>query len=81
VDPFGNCLHLINDTGGIGMQQVELGAMLAWIWHISPVLFGAAGGFLFNRFVGCKTGGCPITKNPWMSTIYGALLGAMLIPR
>jgi len=29
--------------------------------------------------VGCKTGTCPITRNPWVSMIYGAVLGAMLV--
>ena len=36
---------------------------------------GAAGGYAYYRFVGCSTGGCPITSNPWISTAYGAFLG------
>ncbi|MFO0695147.1 MAG: DUF6132 family protein [Polyangiales bacterium] len=39
------------------------------------VLGGAVSGFLYYRFVGCASGACPITSNPWISTGYGALLG------
>jgi hypothetical protein len=42
------------------------------------VLIGAAGGFAYYRFVGCSTGTCPITSNPYISTGYGALLGLVL---
>jgi hypothetical protein len=42
------------------------------------VLLGAAAGFAYYRFIGCASGACPITGNPYISTIYGALLGAML---
>ncbi len=38
---------------------------------------GAGIGFLVYRFVGCKTGTCPITANPWMSMIVGAIFGAL----
>ena len=39
------------------------------------VLIGAVAGYGFYYFIGCSTGACPITSNPWMSTGYGALLG------
>jgi len=41
-------------------------------------LAGAAVGYLYYRFIGCSTGTCPITSNPWASTLYGALMGFML---
>ncbi len=63
------------------MLQGEVGTVLNWIWRISPILLGAAGGSLWYRFVGCKSGVCPITRNPWISTIYGAVIGAMFMPR
>ncbi len=48
-----------------------------WAERLLPVVIGGAGGYALYRFVGCKTGSCPITRNPWISTIYGAILGAM----
>jgi hypothetical protein len=42
------------------------------------VLAGAVAGFAFQRTVGCRTGACLITSNPYVSTLYGALLGYLL---
>ena len=84
MPPFDWSLHLTVTRGGDSantMQTLELVSILAWVWRISPVVVGAAGGYLFYRVVGCKTGFCPITRSPWLSTIYGALLGAMFILR
>lgn len=35
-------------------------------------------GFSWYRLVGCSTGACPITSNPWISTFYGAAVGALI---
>ncbi|WP_018613966.1 DUF6132 family protein [Segetibacter koreensis] len=40
---------------------------------------GALGGFLYWKYVGCLTGTCAITSNPFRSTIYFAVLGALII--
>lgn len=45
---------------------------------IVGVGLGALVGFLYYRLVGCSTGACPITRNPYVSTVYGALLGALI---
>jgi hypothetical protein len=63
------------------MHDLDMPAILAWVWRVTPVLIGSAGGYLFYRFVGCKSGTCPITRSPWLSTIYGAILGAMFMAR
>ncbi|MCX6133796.1 MAG: DUF6132 family protein [Ignavibacteriales bacterium] len=39
---------------------------------------GALGGFAYYTFIGCSTGACPITSNPWVSTAYGSLFGLVL---
>jgi hypothetical protein len=39
---------------------------------------GAACGYAYHRLVGCRTGACPITANPYISTLYGALMGYLL---
>ncbi len=42
------------------------------------VLLGAAGGYAYYHFVGCASGTCPITSNPYISTGYGAVVGFVL---
>jgi Family of unknown function (DUF6132) len=42
---------------------------------------GAVLGFLYYRFVGCSSGTCAITSNPYISTMYGAVLGFLVAPR
>ncbi len=42
------------------------------------IVIGAVGGFLYYRLVGCSTGTCPITSNPVVSTLYGALMGGLI---
>lgn len=48
-----------------------------WITIIGVVI-GAAGGFLYWRFVGCSSGTCPITSSPVLSSVWGAVLGGLL---
>ena len=39
---------------------------------------GSGLGFAAYRFIGCSSGACPLTSNPWISTIYGAVLGVLV---
>ncbi len=52
---------------------------IAWKWtrRILPIVLGAVGGFLYYQYIGCVSGSCAITSNPWLSTGYGALIGAV----
>lgn len=45
------------------------------------VLLGAGGGYLYYRLVGCRSGACPITANPYVSTLFGALMGFLFAQR
>lgn len=42
------------------------------------VLGGGALGYAYYRFIGCASGTCPITSNPYISTIYGAMMGYLV---
>jgi LytS/YehU family sensor histidine kinase len=39
------------------------------------IVIGGLAGFLYYYFIGCKSGTCAITSNPWNSTIMGGFLG------
>jgi len=45
---------------------------------IIGVLTGSIAGYLYYHFVGCASGTCPITSNPYMSIGYGALMGYLV---
>jgi hypothetical protein len=42
------------------------------------IALGALLGFAYYKFIGCQSGTCPITSNPWISTGYGALIGLVI---
>ncbi len=46
---------------------------------IIGVILGAIGGYLYYHFVGCNSGTCAITSKPVNSTLYGALMGGLLL--
>lgn len=46
-------------------------------WVIGAVVGGLLG-FGWHKMVGCSTGACPITANPWISAFYGAVMGALI---
>jgi uncharacterized membrane protein YedE/YeeE len=48
------------------------------IKSVSAVMGGAILGFGYYYFVGCRTGTCPISGNPYVSTLYGAVVGIVL---
>jgi len=55
--------------------------MKKWIqlnkWYVIGAMLGAIAGFVYWKQVGCVDGTCAITSNPWRSTIYFAVLGAL----
>lgn len=45
---------------------------------IIGVFVGAIAGYFYWQQVGCNSGSCAITSNPYNSTIYGAAMGGLL---
>ena len=41
------------------------------------IVSGGALGYGMYRLIGCSSGACPITSNPWISTIVGMMLGGL----
>jgi hypothetical protein len=45
---------------------------------VAGIVIGGLLGFAYYKFVGCASGACPLTSNPWISTLYGALMGTLI---
>lgn len=45
---------------------------------VFAAIIGGAIGFLVGYFGKCASGACPLTSNPVISTIIGALIGLMI---
>lgn len=48
------------------------------IFKIAGIILGMIGGFSYYYFIGCSSGTCPITSNPYISILYGGLMGYLL---
>ncbi|NVO02648.1 MAG: hypothetical protein HXX09_08065 [Bacteroidetes bacterium] len=46
--------------------------------NIIGLILGAIGGFLYYTYYGCASGTCPLSSNPWITTIWGATMGYLL---
>lgn len=58
---------------------------LRWLWtsgrarSLLGAVAGAGVGAAYAHYVGCFTGGCPLTSNPVTAALFGAAMGAMLL--
>lgn len=41
-------------------------------------VIGAAIGLAMYRFIGCRTGACPLTANPWVAMLVWGLFGVIM---
>ena len=48
------------------------------ILYLAGAFIGAIAGYLYWQKVGCASGTCMITSKPFNSSVYGALMGALL---
>ncbi len=46
--------------------------------YLIGAVVGAVAGYIYWQQVGCSSGTCTITSKPINSTLYGALMGALL---
>jgi len=49
------------------------------ILTIIGALIGFIGGYLYYHYIGCNSGTCAITSKPLNSTLYGGLMGGLLL--
>lgn len=46
--------------------------------EIFGTIIGGIVGFIYYYKVGCTSGTCPITSNPWLSVLWGAVMGYLV---
>ena len=46
---------------------------------LAGALGGAIAGYCYYYFIGCASGSCLITSSPINSTLYGMVMGALLL--
>ncbi len=51
------------------------------VWHKRAIaaVIGGAGGYAYYYYIGCISGTCAITSNPYISTVYGMAMAALLV--
>jgi hypothetical protein len=77
-DPgLGGELRILSPAPGSNRSGARKETRLL-IRTVFGIVLGAALGFGLHRLVGCRTGACPIWASPYVSTLYGALLGFLL---
>jgi hypothetical protein len=47
--------------------------------QIIGFVLGGIAGFIYYYKVGCASGTCPIKSNPWLMTLWGAIMGYLII--
>jgi Family of unknown function (DUF6132) len=47
--------------------------------YLIGAILGAIAGYIYWQQIGCSSGTCAITSKPLNSTLYGALMGALLL--
>lgn len=46
---------------------------------IIGLILGAIAGYAYWYFIGCTAGTCPITSKPTNSTLYGTVMGGLIL--
>jgi len=56
------------------MELLSHTLTLTAVRYLLTGLVGAGIGYGFYRLIGCRTGMCPLTSNPWLSALWGAVI-------
>jgi hypothetical protein len=52
----------------------------AYFWKpVSAVIIGGIVGFVYYHFIGCASGSCGITSNPFSSVLMGSAVGYFIV--
>lgn len=45
---------------------------------LGAAIGGLVGYFIVYKLIGCASGACPITRSPYISTVFGVVIGGLL---
>lgn len=67
------------ETQGKSIFKPRAVSARRYLWVLGVfVAVGVLGGYAYYALIGCRTGTCAITSNPYMSMAWGGLLGYLL---
>ena len=49
------------------------------VYYAATLAVGAGCGWLYYKFIGCRSGGWSLTSNVWSSVLIGAVFGYLLL--
>lgn len=55
-----------------------IGIKKYWVVAVGAAI-GLLAGYLYWKEIGCMSGTCPITSSPINSSLYGAMMGGVLV--
>ena len=51
------------------------------LYSLIGIILGVSAGFLYYYFIGCSSGSCAITSNPYSSMLFGGFIGLFITNR
>lgn len=48
------------------------------LFSLIGIILGIIGGYIYYIKIGCSSGSCPITSNPFMSMLWGGIIGYLV---
>ena len=57
--------------------KTRLKKIISWRL-LAGILIGGIAGYAYYHFVGCNSGTCAITSNPYNSAIFGMIAGGLI---
>lgn len=73
---------IMNTSNGKSKKQFKFRELIksaGFLKSLAGIVIGGTAGYLYYYFVGCSTGSCAITSNPYMSIIFGSAMGYFLL--